>query len=130
MDSTSRHELMDAYANVPLITYNKSSTHNNNEDTCWIIDHFQQNILVKFSHTTNNKAMKWTSAQPLVGVGNTCFEPEVILREGPATVNLKTNVGLIIQAEAAYFMTHIVIATVGKHRNVRGIDTIASHKWY
>ena len=47
MDTTSRREFMDAYANVPLITYNKSSTHNDNEDTHWIIDHFQQNILVK-----------------------------------------------------------------------------------
>ena len=73
--------------------------------------------------------MKWTSAQPLVGVGNACFEPEVILWEGPATVNLETNAGLIIQAEAAYFNTHIVIAMVGKHSNVRGIDTVASHKW-
>src|SRR4051812_44707487 len=27
-----------AYANVPFITYNKSSTHNDKEDTCWIID--------------------------------------------------------------------------------------------
>ena len=81
MDTTSRREFMDAYANVPLITYNKSSTHNDNEDTRWIIDHFQQNILVKwsFSHTTHNKVMKWNSAQPLVGVGNACFEPEVIL---------------------------------------------------
>ena len=48
MDTTSRREFMDAYANVPLITYNKSSTHNDNKDTRWIIDHFQQNILVKF----------------------------------------------------------------------------------
>ena len=48
MDTTSKRELMDAYENVPLITYNKSSTHNDNKDTCWIIDHFQQNILVKF----------------------------------------------------------------------------------
>ena len=68
--------------------------------------------------------MKWTSAQPLVGVGNACFEPEVILWEGPTTVNLETNAGLIIQAEAAYFNTHI--GTIGKHSNVRGIDTIAS----
>ena len=30
-----------------FITYNRSSTHNDNEDTRWIIDHFQQNILVK-----------------------------------------------------------------------------------
>ena len=48
MDTTRRREFMDAYANVPLITYNKSSTHNDNEDTRWIIDHFQQNFLVKF----------------------------------------------------------------------------------
>ena len=73
--------------------------------------------------------MKWTLAQPLLSVGNACFEPEEFVLEGPATVNLKTNAGLIIQAEAAYFMTHIVIATVGKHSNVRGIDTVASHKW-
>ena len=71
--------------------------------------------------------MKLTSAQPLVGIGNTCFEPEVILWEGPSTVNLKTNAGLIIEAEAAYVRTHI--GTVGKRSNVRGIDTIASHKW-
>ena len=73
--------------------------------------------------------MKWTSAQPLLGVGNACFELEEFLWEGPAIVNLETNAGLIIQAEAAYFMTHIVIAPVGKHSNVQGIDTIASHKW-
>ena len=73
--------------------------------------------------------MKLTSSQPLLGVGNACFEPEEFVSEGPATVNLETNVGLIIQAEAAYFMTHIVIATVGKHSNVRGIDTVTSHKW-
>ena len=71
--------------------------------------------------------MKWTSAQPLVGIGNPCFEPEVILSEGPATVNLETNAGLIIQAEAAYFNTHI--GTVGKKSNFQGIDTVASHKW-
>ena len=73
--------------------------------------------------------MKWTSAQPLLGIGNTCFEPEEIALEGPPTVNLETNAGLIIQAKAAYFMTHIVIATVGKHRNAQGIDTITSHNW-
>ena len=56
--------------------------------------------------------MKWTSAQPLLGVGNACFEQEEFVSEGPATVNLETNAGLIIQAEAAYFMTHIVIAMV------------------
>ena len=71
--------------------------------------------------------MKLTSAQPLVGIGNTCFEPEVILWEGPATINLETNAGLIIQAEAAYVRTHM--GTVGKHSNVGGIDTDASHKW-
>ena len=54
--------------------------------------------------------MKRTSAQPLLGVGNACFEPEEFVPEGPATVNLETNAGLIIQAEATYFMTHIVIA--------------------
>ena len=48
MDTTSSRELMDAYTKVPLITYNKLLTHNDNEDTRWIIDHFQQNILVKF----------------------------------------------------------------------------------
>ena len=74
--------------------------------------------------------MEWTSAQPILDVGNACFEPEEFLLEGLAIVNLETNEGLIIQAEAAYFMTHIVIARVGKHSNVRGIDTIASHKWY
>ena len=72
--------------------------------------------------------MKWTSTQPILGDGNTCFEPQAILWEEPATVNLETNAGLIIQAEAAYFMTHIVIATVGKNSNAWGIDTIASHK--
>ena len=61
--------------------------------------------------------MKWTSAQPILGIGNACFEPEVILWEGAATVNLETNAGLIIQAEAAYVRTHI--AMVGKHSNVR-----------
>ena len=79
-----------------FITYNRSSTHNDNEDTRWIIDHFQQNILVKFFSHNKNKAMKWTSAQPLVGVGNACFEPQVILWEGPAIVNLEANAGLII----------------------------------
>ena len=56
----------------------------------------------------------------------TCFEPEVILWEGPATVNLETNAGLIIQAEAGYVRTHIVM--VRKHSNDRCIDTVASHK--
>ena len=55
------------------------------------------------------------------------FEPQVILWEGPATVNPDTNTGLIIQADATYVRTHI--GTVGKHSNVRGIDTVASHKW-
>ena len=73
--------------------------------------------------------MKWTSAQPLIGVENACFEPEVILWEGPATVNIETNAGLIIQPEAAYVRTHIVKATTGKHINVRGTDTVSSHKW-
>ena len=73
--------------------------------------------------------MKWTSPQPLLGVGNACFEPEEFVSEGPATVNLETNAGLIIQAEVDYFMTHIVIVMVGKHRNTWGIDTIASHIW-
>ena len=73
--------------------------------------------------------MKCTSAQPILGVGNTCFEPEVILWEGPPIVNLEANAGLIIQAEAAYIRTHIVIATVGNHRSVQGLDTVASYKW-
>ena len=67
------------------------------------------------------------STQPILGVGNTCFEPEVILSEGAATINLETNAGLIIQAEAAYVRTHI--GTVWKHSNVRGIDTFSSHEW-
>ena len=58
---------------------------------------------------------------------NACFEPEVILWEGPATVNLETNTTLIIEAEAAYVRTHI--GMVGKHGNDRGIDIVASHKW-
>ena len=48
--------------------------------------------------------MKWTSTQPILGVGNACFESQAILWEEPATVNLKTNAGLIVQAEAAYFI--------------------------
>ena len=63
------------------------------------------------------------------GVGNACFEPQVILWDGPSIVDPETNAGLIIKAEAAYVRTHIVIATVGNHSNVRGIDTVASHKW-
>ena len=46
--------------------------------------------------------MKWTSTQPILGVGNACFEQQAILSEEPATVNLETNAGLIIQAETAY----------------------------
>ena len=49
--------------------------------------------------------MKWTSTQPILGVGNACFEPQVIPWEGPSIVNLETNAGLIIQAEAAYYIT-------------------------
>ena len=55
--------------------------------------------------------MKWTSAQPLLGIGNTCFEPEEFLWEGPAIANLETNAGLIIHAEAAYYIT----TRVGNH---------------
>ena len=69
--------------------------------------------------------MKWTSTQPILGVGNACFEPQAILWEEPATVNLETNTGLIIQAEAAYYIT----TRLGNHRNVQLIDTVASHKW-
>ena len=69
--------------------------------------------------------MKLTSTQPFLGVGNACFELEVILWEGPATVNLETNAGLIIQAEATYYIT----TKVGNHRNVQRIDIVASHKW-
>ena len=54
------------------------------------------------------------------------FEPQAILWEEPATVNLETNAGLIIQAEAAYYIN----TRVGNHPNVRGIDIVASHKWY
>ena len=54
-----------------------------------------------------------------------CFEPQVILWDGPSIVNLETNAGLIIQAEAAYYIS----TRVGNHPNVRGIDTVASHKW-
>ena len=45
----------------------------------------------------------------------------MILWEGPAIVNLEANAGLIIQAEAAYYIT----TRVGNHRNVRRIDTVA-----
>ena len=71
--------------------------------------------------------MKCNSAQPILGVGSACFEPEVILWEGPTTVSLETNAGLIIQAEAGYVRTHS--AMVGKHSNDQGIDVVASHKW-
>ena len=54
-----------------------------------------------------------------------CFEPEEFVSEGHATVNLETNAGLIVQVEAAYYIT----TRVGNHRNVRRIDTVASHKW-
>ena len=67
--------------------------------------------------------MKRTSTQPILGVGNACFEPQV-LWEGPAIVNIESNAGLIIQAEATYIRTR-----VGNRRNVQGIDTVASHKW-
>ena len=49
--------------------------------------------------------MKWTSTQPFLGVGNTFFEPQVILWDGPSIVDLETNAGLIIQAEAAYYIS-------------------------
>ena len=68
--------------------------------------------------------MKRTSTQPILGVGNACFEPQAIIWEEPATVNLETNAGLIIQAEAAYYIT----TKVGNHRNVSRIDIVASHK--
>ena len=71
--------------------------------------------------------MKWTSAQPILDVENACFELEVILSEGPATVSLESNAGLIIQTKAGYVRAHS--AMVGKHSNYQGIDTIASHKW-
>ena len=65
------------------------------------------------------------STQPFLGIGNACFEPQVILWDGPSIVDLETNAGLIIQAEAAYYIS----TRVGNHPNVRGIDTVASHKW-
>ena len=70
--------------------------------------------------------MKRTSTQPILGVGNACFEPQVILWDGPSIVDPKTNAGLIIQAEVAYCIS----TRVGNHPNVQGIDTVASHKWY
>ena len=69
--------------------------------------------------------MKLTSTQPFLGVGNACFEPQVILWDMPSIVDPETNAGLIIQAEAAYYIS----TRVGNHPNVRGIDTVASHKW-
>ena len=70
--------------------------------------------------------MKWTSTQPFLGIGNACFEPQVILWDGASIVDLETNAGLIIQAEAAYYIS----TRVGNHPNVQGIDTVASHKRY
>ena len=49
--------------------------------------------------------MKWTSTQPFLDVGNACFEPQVILWDAPSIVDLETNTGLIIQAEAAYYIS-------------------------
>ena len=70
--------------------------------------------------------MKRTSTQPILSVGNACFEPQVILWDGPSIVDLDTNAGLIIQDEATYYIS----TRVGNHPNVRGIITVASHKWY
>ena len=58
--------------------------------------------------------MNFNSTNPRC-VGNACFEPQAILSEEPATVNLENNAGLIIQAEAAYYIT----TRVGNQRNVR-----------
>ena len=69
--------------------------------------------------------MNATSTRQFLGVGNACFEPQVILWDGPSIVDLETNAGLIIQAEAAYYIN----TKVGNHPNVRGINTVASHKW-
>ena len=44
----------------------------------------------------------------------------MILWDGPSVVNLETNAGLIIQAEAAYYIN----TRVGNHPNVRGIDIV------
>ena len=101
-----------------FITYNRSSTHNDNE--VYII-----NIKVFLTQEITINEMNFNSTNPL-GVGNACFEPQVILWDGPSIVDLETNTGLIIQAEAAYYIS----TRVGNHPNVRGIDTIASHKWY
>ena len=57
--------------------------------------------------------------------GRKCFEPQVILWDGASIVDLETNAGLIIQAKAAYYIS----TREGNHPNVRGIDTVASHKW-
>ena len=60
--------LWHAYANVPFITYNKSSTHNDNVDTCWIIDYFQQNILVNtevfITQQITSNEMNFSSTNP------------------------------------------------------------------
>ena len=60
--------LWHAYANVPFITYNKSSIHNDNEDTCWIIDYFQQNILantkVFITQQITSNEMNFNSTNP------------------------------------------------------------------
>ena len=69
--------------------------------------------------------MKLTSTQPFLGVGNACFEPQVILWDEPFIIDLETNVGLIIQAEVAYYIS----TRVGNHLNVQGIDIVASYKW-
>ena len=68
-DSKTIHKLSwHAFANVPFITYNKSSTHNDNEDTRWIIDHFQQNILantkVSITQQITSNEMNFNSTNP------------------------------------------------------------------
>ena len=69
-DSKTIHKLSlwHAFANVPFITYNKSSTHNDNEDTCWIIDYFQQNILantkVFITQQITSNEMNFNSTNP------------------------------------------------------------------
>ena len=126
-DSKTIHKLSlwHTFENVPVITYNKSSTHNDNEDTYWIIDYFQQNILVNtdvfITQQITSNEMNFNSTNPR------CWKRllwTIGALEGPAIVNIESNAGLIIQAEAAYIRTR-----VGNHRNVRGIDTVASHKW-
>ena len=128
-DSKTIHKLSlwHAFANVPFVTYNKSSTHNDNEDTCWIIYYFQQNILANTKvfitqqitsnemnfNSTNPRRWKrllWTTSDSL-GMASYC--------------QLETNAWLIIQAEPTYYIT----TRVGNHQNVRGTDTVASHKW-